>query len=141
MMRPTWMAALSLVCVFALGSGVGMLSANYFAARAVKTAAQRPPDHLEERSLHETLKRRIELNDAQLQTLDELLARDRGAIIAVRRHSIEQLLKIREREKDELLPTLSPLQQTKLQRLYFEHQQRQLELIEELSALESRRSP
>ena len=81
------------------------------------------------------------LDDSQLHTLHELLLQDRGVIISVRRQSIEQLLKIREKEKDALLPKLTPIQQAKLQRLWFEHQQHQLELIDELSAVEAKPTP
>lgn len=81
------------------------------------------------------------LDDSQLRTLHELLLQDRGVIISVRRQSIEQLLKIREKEKDALLPKLTPIQQAKLQRLWFEHQQHQLELIDELSAVEEKPTP
>ena len=81
------------------------------------------------------------LDDSQLRTLHELLLQDRGVIISVRRQSIEQLLKIREKEKDALLPKRTPIQQAKLQRLWFEHQQHQLELIDELSAVEAKPTP
>ena len=81
------------------------------------------------------------LDDSQLRTLHELLLQDRGVIISVRRQSIEQLLKIREKEKDALLPKLTPIQQAKLQRVWFEHQQHQLELIDELSELAAQPTP